>query len=390
MNTIAQPKCPQAKWTVLLYSAADNNLKDALIRNVTDLETVGSDSYTNLVAQVDTGDQVNRYLLQKVSNGNPDVIGSQAVETLQPQNMSDPQTLADFIKWGVQKYPAEHYMVIVSDHGDGWQGAVEDDSHGGWMSLPQIREGFEKAQADTGKKIDIIGFDACLMASAEVTHELKDVCDYQVVSEETEGAAGWPYSRIANPDLLKHVQQMHLMKINVEPRELAIQAVKDSQGTQDVLPTMSAIDSSKVQDVTSAVDGLAKAIVANQDDSAAIGDAANSAQSFYDYKDATDFANRIANNANVKDDALKAAAQNLSSAVSSAVIAEEHSQDYPDAHGLTLEIGTWGVRNGYDQTRLGQETQWPAALQKMSGAGSPAPTPDPSDPTDPSDPDGGW
>lgn len=363
---------PKPKWTVLLYGAADNNLQSAMIGNVTDLETVGSDEYTNLVTQFDFGDQCNRYLLQKATNPEAGQISTAPMEQLGPVNMSDPQTLKDFIVWGQKTFPAENYMVIISDHGNGWQGACEDDSHNGWLTMPQIREAFEGAKAETGQKVGIIGFDACLMASAEVAHELKDVCDFQVSSEETEGAAGWPYSRIANPELLKNVQQMHLMKINVEPRDLAVQCVKDAQGTQEILPTMTAIDSAKVGDVTAAIDNLAKAIVATDTDPAVLSSIVSDTQSFTDYKDAADFAIRLAADEKklVADDNLKAAAKAVVDAIGNAVIAEEHSDSYPNAKGLTLEISNWGARDGYDKLKFAQDTQWPAALAKLASGGN--------------------
>ena len=70
-------------------------------------------------------------------------------------------------------------------------GAISDMSHNGWMTTPEIRKSIEKGMAGEGKQLDVIAFDACLMASAEVAYELKDVAQYMVASEETEGAAGW-------------------------------------------------------------------------------------------------------------------------------------------------------------------------------------------------------
>jgi Clostripain family len=369
------PTADKKQWTVLIYSAADNNLKQDLIGNITDLEKVGSDSYTNLVAQVDTGKECNRYLLTQAAAPKPGHIDSKSVEKMGKTDMANPQTLADFIEWGIKNYPAEHYMVVVSDHGDGWQGAVEDDSAGTWMSLPQIREGFEKAQQATGKKVDIIGFDACLMASTEVADELKGVCDFQISSEETEGAAGWPYSHILNSTLLQNVQESHLLKINVDPRALAARAVHEASGTQDVLPTMTAIDSSQVGGLTQAVDGLAQAIVKTDTPTSTLSRIVNQTQEFYDYRDAIDFAQHLATNPDVKDGNLKEAARNLITAADMAIVAEEHSTQYPGAHGLTLELTTSGERRGYDQTQLAKETQWPAALAKLAHTdAAPAPT----------------
>lgn len=370
MNIASSPsRAPQAKWTVLLYSAADNDLKRFMLADVNEIEAVGSDSYTNLVAQVDTGSQCNRYLLQKDTNMGK--INSPVVQALGRQNMSDPQNLADFIKWGVENYPAEHYMVVVSDHGNGWRGAAQDYSHGGWMTLPQIREGFEKAQEATGRKIDVVGFDACLMASTEVAHELQGVADYLVASEETEGGDGWKYTSFLNPTLLQNVQQMHMMKINVEPRQLAIHAVRHAEANQGDLPTMTAVDMSQMPSVSAAVDNLGKAIVGNPN-AGQVANLARQAQSYYDYSDVGDFARRI-EGSNIPDEGLKTAAKGVTDAIGTAVIAEQHSAQYPGSTGLTLELSRYGVPSGYEETKLAKETSWPQALQTMADASNAAP-----------------
>lgn len=368
MNVTPAATQPQ-KWTILLYSASDNDLKSAMLDDVAEIETVGSDSYTNIVAQVDEGRSkgATRYLLQK--DDNRDGIDSPPVERLGSVNMSDPKTLADFVEWGVKNYPAEHYMVIISDHGDGWKGACQDWSHDGWMSLPQIREGLADAQARTGKKLDVLGFDACLMASAEVAHELKDVASYMIASEETESADGWNYTRLLTTELLKKMRGMHLMKVDVDPRQLAILGVRSAEAKQDGLPTMSAIDMSRAQAVTDAVNRLGNEIKDTSARTQVLKDIAYETQEFTGYKDAFDFANRVQTSVKHTDAGLRSAAKELKAAVREAVIAEEHSDQYPNAHGLTLEISSWGVPSGYADTKLGQETSWPQALEKI-GSGS--------------------
>ncbi|MFN8613290.1 MAG: clostripain-related cysteine peptidase [Vulcanimicrobiota bacterium] len=39
-------------------------------------------------------------------------------------NTADPKNLADFIKWGIEKYPAKNYWLVISDHGDAWTGSL--------------------------------------------------------------------------------------------------------------------------------------------------------------------------------------------------------------------------------------------------------------------------
>ena len=46
-------------------------------------------------------------------------------------NMADGQTLVDFVTWAVENYPADKYMLIMSDHGMGWPGGWTDPDPAG-------------------------------------------------------------------------------------------------------------------------------------------------------------------------------------------------------------------------------------------------------------------
>lgn len=368
ISTSVQPQTT-AKWTVLLYSAADNNLTSAMVDDVKEIETVGSDSYTHIAAQVDQGGDIGaaRYRLEKSSD--PSQISSPVLEDMGQVNMSDPGTLADFIKWGVKTYPAEHYMVIISDHGNGWNGAVEDDSHGGWMKPGDIRQAFEVAQADTGKKIDILGMDACLMANAEFAHEMKDSVDYLVASEQTEGADGWNYSQILNPQLLQNLQARQLMKVDVTPRELAVLGVSSAQAAQDHLPTMTAIDMAKIPAVTQSVGELGQAIVASEASTETYQNIASATENFWGYSDMGDFASRLVASPDI-DAGVKDAAARVNAARADAVIAEQHSDQYPGANGLTMEINFWNdVSEDYNALKFDQESHWSQAMAKVANGG---------------------
>ena len=41
------------------------------------------------------------------------------VEQVPSASMAESSTLADFLNWGVKKYPADHYMLVIWDHGGG-------------------------------------------------------------------------------------------------------------------------------------------------------------------------------------------------------------------------------------------------------------------------------
>ena len=108
-------------------------------------------------------------------------------------SMTRPETLSDFIRYGAKKFPANRMALIFWDHGGGSVsgfGYDEKYASSGSMDLAEI----DKALRDGGVKFDFVGFDACLMATAETTLMLSDHADYLIASEETEPGIGWYYT----------------------------------------------------------------------------------------------------------------------------------------------------------------------------------------------------
>ena len=107
--------------------------------------------------------------------------------------MTDPATLTDFIKYCAQNYPANRNELILWDHGGGSVtgfGYDEKNGNGDSMTLAGINTALKNA----GVTFDFIGFDACLMATAETALVLDNYADYLIASEETEPGIGWYYT----------------------------------------------------------------------------------------------------------------------------------------------------------------------------------------------------
>ncbi|MBO4668431.1 MAG: peptidase C11 [Lachnospiraceae bacterium] len=107
--------------------------------------------------------------------------------------MTDPTNLSDFIKYCSKNYPADRNFLILWDHGGGsvsGYGYDEKNSRSGSMNLA----GLNTALKSAGMTFDIIGFDACLMATAETALMLDNYGDYLIASEETEPGIGWYYT----------------------------------------------------------------------------------------------------------------------------------------------------------------------------------------------------
>lgn len=215
-------------WTILIYLDGDNDLEDAAIDDINEMESVVLPDGINVIVQIDRIDEYN------TSNGdwtdtrryeitydtNVSTINSLLIDgTLGELNMGDPQTLADFITWGVETYPAENYMLIMWNHGGGWRkkslmempanrteltdpntGIVKaicwDETNGGDnLEMRELKHALGNMHTTTGKTFNIMGFDACLMGLLEVAYGIKDyVTDAVVFSQETEPGDGWDYA----------------------------------------------------------------------------------------------------------------------------------------------------------------------------------------------------
>ena len=114
-------------------------------------------------------------------------------ENLGSVSMTDPDTLSSFIRWCAKKFPANRNALIFWDHGGGSVsgfGYDEKFQSSGSMSLAEI----DNALTDGGVQFDFVGFDACLMATAENALMLSKHADYMIASEETEPGIGWYYT----------------------------------------------------------------------------------------------------------------------------------------------------------------------------------------------------
>jgi len=106
-------------------------------------------------------------------------------------NMGDPEVLDSFLRWGVERFPAVHYNIHLSDHGGGWRGMCWDDtSDGDNLDLPEIEGSLFKFQELTGDTVDIFSTEGCLVGMLEFAYQIRDVAKYYL-GGETYGMGGW-------------------------------------------------------------------------------------------------------------------------------------------------------------------------------------------------------
>jgi len=116
-------------------------------------------------------------------------------------NMGDPNTLQDFLEYGLTTYPADKTALILWNHGGGLQGVCFGETSKNNLSndgleateVVEAVSGALKKCGMTGQKLEWIGYDACLMAVQDIAEMNSPYFKYMVASEETEAGAGWDY-----------------------------------------------------------------------------------------------------------------------------------------------------------------------------------------------------
>ena len=127
--------------------------------------------------------------------------GLQLVDEQPSASMGDSETLADFLLFAKENYPADKTAVIFWNHGGGSvSGASFDELYGlDSLTLSEMYSAFvqvwELSNEPGQQPLELVGFDTCLMATVDTAYTFCDLAKYLVASEETEPANGWYYSQ---------------------------------------------------------------------------------------------------------------------------------------------------------------------------------------------------
>jgi clostripain len=376
----------QAKaWTVMLYEDADDQiLEEDMYMDLNEMERAGSTDQVNIVAQMDRfkgaykGDgnwsTTRRYLIRQ--DDDLKKVNSDMLDDLGEANMSDGATLVDFVTWAMKTYPAEHYALVLSDHGMGWPGGWSDGDSGGSTSskiplvsqlddnlyLMELGGALQDIQSQTGvKKLDLIGMDACLMSHLEVYAALAPYANYAVASQETEPALGWAYtSFLSGLDDNPGMDGAALGKLIVQGYIRDDQRIVDDQARADFtrstrgsVPdasqvakemssdvTLTAVDLQALPTLMKSVNDLVNAL--QDEEQSTVSDAREYAQSFTNifgkghspYIDLGNFMQMLQRSGFSKK--VSAAASSVLAAEKQAIVAEKHGPDRKGATGISI------------------------------------------------------
>ena len=219
----------QQTWLVMLYQNADDELLEFdIFFDANEAEYIGSSERVTVVSQLDRygnafdgdGDWSGARRYHLVADEDLNSLNSPLVADLGEVNMGDIATLVDFAVWAIETYPADRYVLILSDHGAGWHGGWSDMDSGdeGGLLMREIDAALGDITQQTGiDKFDLVAFDACLMAQLESFTQIAPHTRLAVASEETIPSIGMAYA-----GFLSALQQNPAMS----PHDLAVQMVE--------------------------------------------------------------------------------------------------------------------------------------------------------------------
>jgi hypothetical protein len=416
------------EWTALVFVQANNNLSPFAMKNFSDMASIGSnETLTTLVQWYQPNQQGTwRYKVEK---------GKMVLEECNP-SVSDGNTATDLIdamKWAVTKFPAKKYSLILWDHGIGildpaWgrkrteetkdslfidqsmvqtspriqidgitldrtmtftkpivstmssqnqRGILFNEQSRTYMNNQSLSSALSTIKTSVlgGKKIDLLGMDACLMAMVEIGYLAHQSAQVMVASQEVELAHGWNYASLVNL----------LSTKGISPTEVAQGIVASYQAYyKDKIQfyTQSAINLEYIKQLKESIDSVISAYRACQKvERSVMTDVAQkarkaslqfSAASYIDlYTFYTEFNNQlhgITNQGLLRSRALSDLQQALTvsmNLVQKTVIASTAGRNLARAKGLSIYFPQGKIDDSYPRTTFAQEGLWYGFIKEL-------------------------
>lgn len=282
----ATPIAPPKPWTFFFYMASENNLEPYALKDVNDMERAISKiaKFANVVVLTDGGlvskddedlgpvpakawPSRTRLLLIEPEEGPADEaiisreipiphdhpLGLRFQDGKGELNLGAGPTLKASLDFVMDGFPSDSFFMSVWSHGLAWKGAGEDTStvkDGDLLRPDEIKA----ALSDLKRSIDVMGFDACLMANSGVGLLLSELgVGYMIGSEELLDATGWGYKTV-----FESLAKAEAKSGKLTPESLAHTLVDHASGT-----TLSAVRLADAGAIWDRIEDLGKTLMAS-------------------------------------------------------------------------------------------------------------------------------
>ncbi|MCD4782257.1 MAG: hypothetical protein K8T10_00350 [Candidatus Eremiobacteraeota bacterium] len=374
-------------WTVLVYLCADNDLYYEGWTDMNEMEKVGSTDSVNIVVQFDQNPEFSsdynfgekgcgRYIMTRNPQNEIGEVTSPQVEWLGDVNSGDPDTLVNFVKWGMKNYPANKYAVILWNHGAGWRakgartraikGICYDSEYNDHISEYELKQAFDQIRENYGQKVEFIGMDACLMGMVEVAYDVQDAGKWLVASSETVPGTGWPYDYF-----LADLREDPAMSGQDLARTVVTRYKQYYDDNSVTTTDIAATSLDRINTVVTAVNNFADDAVTKIDaekDNLLTAQTEAQHMSYSDFVDINDFMYQVTQN--VTDTGLTGLATNVMGALETTVVYEYHGASLAtNTGGLSIWLPDLNFYStyvtSYTALPFAEDTEWPEFLQVL-------------------------
>ncbi|CDZ66905.1 Peptidase C11 clostripain [Neorhizobium galegae bv. orientalis] len=381
----------EAEWTIFVYMNADNNLEPEAIKNINQMEIVGSSEAINIIAQVrrspkydlSNGDWDTTRRFRIVKDDDPLTITSEPVPwpcdgNCVPRVDSDvdlgrADVLVDAAIWAFKTYPARRYALIIWGHGRGWRGEDDGAAFKGLeksersdvrITTAELGSSAARIKEAVGRQLNLIIFDSCSMGMIEIAREVAESAKIMVASQDIVPPEGIPYDRILKQlDLDPKVDEVELAKI-------VVGLYAEYYAT--ITSTMSAVYLSGIAAVVRQLDELGSSLQSDPAIASELQAAYNLAQKFR-YVDYVDLDHFLQNLLEVNNQNFGQQIANLRTSLSTSIFSNVKSGAVnKNASGLSAYLPARHMYDSsYEKTGLAQAAPgWLALLRQY---GSPTP-----------------
>lgn len=243
---------PQKPWTFLIYMAADNDLYPFAYRNLAQMKQIGSNNNLNIIIHLDIRSTDQPKVTKRL------FIEQDKIWQIGPDYHMDSgsdSTFINAVEWGLNDFPSDHFALVLWNHGSGdlnpimrktlnpsqlfhynpetktidldrsigfidfieqvnqtctpqetvyqesdnfgCRGICFDETNGTYLDDKKLTNAIITIMREqNGKKIDLVIFDACLMAGTGTAFLMSHFADYMTASEEVEMGTGYDYKLV--------------------------------------------------------------------------------------------------------------------------------------------------------------------------------------------------
>lgn len=267
---------------------------------------------------------------------NPD-----AADQSKCEDMANPDVISDFLVKGIKENKTSKYVLFISTHGGG---SFLGMGYTGYLNIDAdaFKKALELVRVKLGNpsfKFDTIILNSCLMGNADFMYVAKDYANYFIASESTQPVAAW--------DFAPYIQAIGAGQDSITAGKTLIDKFIGNVINLDVGSTISMVDLSKVEAVSTAFDNMTSALITNYDKGgeSKVKTSNNIFLSAYNsllydiaQSDIHSFAERLGYNDDYYTDDYTANKQELQAAVEDAVIYSSSYGEYSESKGISFSV----------------------------------------------------